>query len=94
MIPVRVETYYTYVLRNMTNGEWYTGCMNDLKHRLREHKDHLRGYTKHNGPYEMIYQETCFDKKDAYAREKYLKTGMGKRYIRNRLQHYFSTLTG
>ena len=27
-------------------------------------------------------------KKDAFAREKYLKTGMGKRYLKNRLKRY------
>jgi len=26
------------------------------------------------------------NKEDAYRREKYLKTGMGKRYIRNRIK--------
>jgi hypothetical protein len=30
------------------------------------------------------------DKRDAKMREQYLKTGMGKRYIRNRLKFYFN----
>ena len=33
------------------------------------------------------------DRGDALAREKYLKTGMGKRYLRNRLKRFLS-LTG
>ena len=33
------------------------------------------------------------DKHDAFTREKYLKTGMGKRYLKNRLRG-FLTLTG
>ena len=34
----------------------------------------------------MIYYEACLSKADAVAREHYLKSGMGKRYLRNRLK--------
>jgi putative endonuclease len=37
----------------------------------------------------LIYFEGCLNEEDAIAREKYLKSGMGKRYIRNRLKIYF-----
>ena len=33
-------------------------------------------------PFELMYYEACTEQADAYAREKYLKTGMGKRYIK------------
>jgi len=36
----------------------------------------------------LIYYEACLEKDDAIKREKYLKTGMGKRYLRNRLIGY------
>jgi putative endonuclease len=36
-----------------------------------------------------IYFEDCLSKEDVIAREKYLKSGMGKRYVRNRLKMYF-----
>jgi hypothetical protein len=32
------------------------------------------------------------NKKDAFAREKYLKSGMGKKYIKNRLKRYLLNL--
>jgi len=37
----------------------------------------------------LIYFESCLNEEDAKAREKYLKSGMGKRYIRNRLKRYY-----
>jgi len=40
-----------------------------------------------------MYYEACHNKNDAYAREKYLKTGMGKRYLKNRLKRFLA-LTG
>lgn len=49
--------------------------------------------TSKRSPFELMYYEACTEQTDAYAREKYLKTGMGKRYIKNRLKRFLS-LTG
>ena len=38
--------------------------------------------------YVLIYYEASINKEDAMARERYLKSGMGKRYIKNRLKRY------
>lgn len=80
---------YVYVLTN-PNGQWYAGCTKDLKKRLTDHNKGQSTYTKHRGPFKLIYYEACIDPKDAYAREKYLKTATGKRYIRNRLKRYLT----
>ncbi len=40
----------------------------------------------------VSYYEACKNETDARVREKYLKSGMGKRYIRNRLKHYLEDL--
>ncbi len=75
------------------DGNMYTGCTNDLRKRLSEHQSGKVNSTMDRLPIELIYYEACTAQKDAYAREKYLKTGMGKRYIKNRLKH-FQSLTG
>jgi putative endonuclease len=85
--------YYTYILRNMKNGQWYTGYTNDLRKRVAEHGSGKSKYTKHRGPYELIYYEACRNEDDAFAREKYLKSTVGKRYVRNRIKRFLS-LTG
>lgn len=38
----------------------------------------------------LMYSEAGLNQEDARAREKYLKSGMGKRYIRNRLKFFFA----
>ena len=38
----------------------------------------------------LTNNEACIDQIDKRAREKYLKSGMGKRYIINRLKNYFT----
>ncbi len=80
---------YVYVLRNNV-GQFYTGCTSDLKARIVQHNTGKSTYTKSHGPYELIYYEACINTKDAYSREKYLKSGMGKRYINNRLKEYMN----
>jgi hypothetical protein len=40
-----------------------------------------------------IYDEACLNEQDGLARGKYLKSGMGRRYLRNRLKRFLS-LTG
>lgn len=85
--------YYTYILQSKKDRRWYTGCTKDLRKRFDEHQKGLSYSTKGRGPFECIYYEACLDRGDASAREKYLKSGYGKRYLRNRLKRFLS-LTG
>jgi len=84
---------YVYVLRSAKDGKWYTGCTEDLRKRFSDHNDGKVSSTKGRGPFELIYFEASLNSEDAFAREKYLKSGMGKRYLRNRLKRFLS-LTG
>lgn len=94
MNPVRAF-HYVYILKSSQNGNWYTGCTSDLLQRVNQHNDGKSRYTKTRGPYELIYYEASLNKEDAFARERYLKSGMGKRYINNRLKSQFKeALTG
>jgi len=85
--------HYTYILKSKKSGKWYTGCTENLRKRLKEHNNGEVISTKGRGPFELIYYEACKDQGDAYAREKYLKSGMGKRYLKNRMKRFLS-LTG
>ena len=72
---------------------WYTGYTRDLRKRFDEHTNEKSIYTKSRNPFTLVYYEACPNEDDAKAREKYLKTGTGKRYIKNRLKRFLS-LTG
>jgi len=94
MRPVRdKQMWYTYLLQSKKDKKWYTGSTSDLRKRFKQHNDNKVSATKGRGPFILIYYESCLNKKDAFAREKYLKSGMGKRYLRNRLKRFLS-LTG
>jgi putative endonuclease len=84
---------YTYIIQSKKDKRWYTGSTNDLRKRFRLHNENKILSTKGRGPFTLIYCEACLNDHDARVREKYLKTGMGKRYLRNRLKRFLS-LTG
>ena len=85
--------FYVYLLQSKKDNKWYTGFTCDLRKRVNEHNDKKNRSTKGRVPFELIYYEACFNESDARSREKYLKSGMGKRYLKNRLKR-FLFLTG
>ena len=81
--------FYVYLLKSLKDDKWYTGYTNNLQKRILEHNNKKNFSTQSRGPFRLIYFEGCINEKDAKAREKYLKTGMGKRYLKNRLKFFF-----
>ena len=77
--------FYTYVLKSKKDGRMYTGYTSDLRKRLMHHNTGKSTYTKGRGPFVIIYYEACLLEEKARSRELYLKSGMGKRYLKNRL---------
>lgn len=82
--------HWTYVLYSKKDGNFYTGYTNKLRHRILEHKTGKVYATHRRLPVILIYYEVSGNERDARSREKYLKSGMGKRYLRNRLKHYLA----
>jgi len=69
--------FYVYVL-SCNNNNFYVGYSSDLKKRITKHKKGLVISTKNRLPISLIYYECFISKKDAKAREIYLKSGAGK----------------
>ncbi len=84
--------HYTYVLYSQIDGEWYTGATSDLKARIREHAEGRVKSTERRRPLVLAYYEGCLNRDDAFRRERYLKTGRGKRYLRQRLGEWRKSL--
>jgi len=80
--------FYVYVLESAKDNEFYIGFTNNLRKRLLKHNSGKIFSTKSRRPLKLIYTEVCLNEKDARQREKYLKTGIGYRFIRQRLHHY------
>jgi putative endonuclease len=56
---------------------------------MAEHKHCMSSATKHRGPWKLIYYEAYVDQRDAKGRERYLKSGSGRRFLHHQFWHYF-----
>ena len=82
--------YYVYILQSQQKPEWlYKGSTSDLQKRFKEHNNKKNFSTAPYAPFKLIYYEAYLLKKDAEAREKYLKTSMGKRIVKKQLKYFF-----
>lgn len=86
--------YYTYVLLSQKDNKFYTGYSRDLKKRFSQHKRGRVFSTKNRLPVKLIYYEACLDENDAKRREKTLKSGRGKTYLKKRLKLFLKQCSG
>jgi putative endonuclease len=76
--------YYVYVVYNSANSVTYTGQTEDLDRRINEHNEHkYKGFTsRYRGEWILIYNESVATRSDALKREKQLKSGSGREFIK------------
>ena len=85
--------YYVYILQSLKRKDWlYKGVTSNWEKRLKEHNVGKNFSTAPYAPFRLIYYEAYLLKKDAEAREKYLKTSMGKRVLKKQLKHFMESL--
>ncbi len=77
--------YYTYVLRSSKDNKLYIGYTDNLKRRIEEHMEGQVTSTKTRLPVELVYYEACQNSEKAVEREKYFKTGFGRRFLKSRI---------
>ena len=83
---------YVYVLRSSVDRNFYVGLARDLRQRFDEHKAGRVPSTAARRPLDLVYYEACRNIHDAAAREKYLKSAWGKRYLKTRLKLFLTEL--
>ena len=76
---------YTYVLISLKDGSTYIGSTQNLTRRLKEHNAGKMRYTKGHLPYKLIYFETYDTYREAFRREKYLKSGAGREWLKEKV---------
>ena len=74
--------FYVYVLHSLKDHGLYIGFNTNLKKRIAEHEHGASFATKYRGPLKLIYYEAYIHRHDAEGRERYLKSGGGRRFLR------------
>jgi len=74
--------FYVYIMRSEVREYWYVGLTNDLKKRFLRHQAGKNRTTSVYKPFKLIYSEQYDCRTKARAREKYLKSGCGKEWLK------------
>jgi putative endonuclease len=81
--------FWVYVLINRTAGKRYIGQTDDLDRRLIEHNgqsENSRRYTgKYQGKWELVYSEQHPSRSEAMKRERWMKSGIGRKWLDERI---------
>jgi putative endonuclease len=77
--------YYVYIIYSDRVGKKYIGQTMDLAIRLGQHNSKsYGGFTMGKGPWRMIHSEIFETRYAALQREKWLKSGVGRDWIKER----------
>ncbi len=78
--------YTVYVLHSHQHDKIYIGYTQDLEDRLKSRNElATKGWTINFRPWKLIHTETYQTKQQALKREKLLKGGQGRNWIRTSL---------
>ena len=77
--------YYAYVLKSIDHDYYYKGHCHDLVLRLEQHNSGMTFSIRPYIPFIIAYYEAFETENESIAREKYLKTAAGRKYLKKKL---------
>ena len=69
--------YTVYIIQSETTKRFYVGYTSDMNDRLHHHNSGANKSTRHQTPWTVIYQEQYETKKEAWLRERQIKSYKG-----------------
>ena len=77
---------FVYAIQSLKDGRIYVGMSENVNKRIEQHNNGLTFSTKGFRPWNLIYTEVFPDKTEARKKEKYLKSGIGKEFLKSILK--------
>jgi len=74
--------FFIYVLKSSKDNNLYIGFTNNLDRRIKQHNFGKVKSTKHRAPFILFYKEEFQTKEEAVKREKHLKSGSGREFLK------------
>ena len=78
-----MDNYIVYAIKSKVDGRIYVGFTKELIQRLKWHNQGKTRSTKGYRPWFVIYSEEVLGRKEARAKEKYYKSGIGKEFLKS-----------
>ena len=75
--------YFVYALKSLTRNYIYVGLSDNLERRVEEHNSGWERTTKPYRPFKLIFTELLVSRPDARKKERYLKSGVGKEFLKS-----------
>ena len=75
--------YTVYAIKSRVRNYIYVGMTNNVNRRFNEHNNGKERTTKPYVPFDLIYTEIHNNRISARVREKYLKSGIGKEFLKS-----------
>ncbi len=76
---------FVYVINSLSRNYIYVGLTNSLSRRIAQHQAGREKTTTPYRPFELVHTEEFPNRVEARAREKYLKSGIGKEWIKKNI---------
>lgn len=74
---------FVYAIKSTTRNYIYVGMTDNVERRFSQHNSGHEKTTKPYAPFKLIYTQELLSRVDARKREKYLKSGVGKEFLKN-----------
>lgn len=75
--------FVVYAIKSLRHNYIYVGLTFDLEARINRHNKGWEKTTKHHKPFKVIYTKNFMNRIDARKFEKYLKSGIGKEFLKS-----------
>lgn len=75
--------WYVYAIKSTKRNYIYVGLSNDVDRRLSEHNKGYNKTTKPYSPFVLIYKQAFSSRMEARSKEKFLKGGSGKKFLKS-----------
>jgi putative endonuclease len=76
--------FFVYAIKSVVRNYIYVGMTADLERRISEHNAGYERTTRPYRPYLLLFSEAFPTRKEARKKEKYLKSGVGKEFLKTR----------
>jgi putative endonuclease len=78
-----MNPYYVYAIKSSKRNYIYVGLTENPERRIEQHNGGKEETTRPYAPFRTLLVERFISRPEARKREKYLKTGIGREYLKS-----------